>query len=322
LRFVPLCPACPSWLLRPSWLAGMAAALAVVLPGDAGRRQADDPLAIQRMVATERAFAAAAREIGARDAFLTFLADDAVAIVRGTAGQPTTVVPAKAPFVARPLQALPLQAELLWEPFTGQVSGDGSMGWLTGGYAVLSSTSRDLLAQGAYFSVWKRQANGTWRVWLDEGIALPDVWRDASPFRAAPDPDASATGSASDTVATAEARVAAGGDAWRSSLGADVRLHREGVMPLVGREAAAGWAQAAWRTVRYGVLQSAVAPSDDLAVVIGEYHAASNAGAETGSWVRVWKRDVTGRWRIVFETSHPGSGPARREPGLTPPDHP
>jgi hypothetical protein len=285
-------------------LVGVAAALVLVLPGGARRPQADDPAPIQRMVATERAFAAAAREIGVRDSFLTFFADDAVAIVRGTAGQPASLVPAKAQLAARPLQSLPLQADLLWEPFTGQVSGDGTMGWLTGGYAVLSSTTRDLLGQGAYFSIWKRQPNGTWRVWLDEGIALPDVWRDASPFRAAPDPDAGAIGSPSETVASAEARVAAGGDAWRSSLGADVRLHREGVMPLVGREAAAGWAQAAWRTVRYDVLQSAVATSDDLAVVIGGYHAVSNAGAETGSWVRVWKRDTAGRWRIVFETSH------------------
>jgi ketosteroid isomerase-like protein len=285
-------------------LAVLAAAFVVVLPGGAKRPQADDPAPIQRMVATERAFAAAAREIGARDSFLTFFADDAVAIVRGEAGQSTSLVSAKAQLAARPLQSLPLQADLLWEPLTGQVSGDGSMGWLTGGYAVLSKTSRDLLGQGAYFSVWKRQANGTWRVWLDEGIALPDVWRDASPFRAAPDPDVGATGSASDTIAIAEGRVAAGGDAWSSSLGADVRLHREGVMPRVGREAAVAWALAAWHTVRYDVLQSAVAPSDDLAVVIGEYRATSSAGAETGSWVRVWKRDVSGRWRIVFETSH------------------
>jgi ketosteroid isomerase-like protein len=270
------------------------------------------------MAATERAFAAAAHEIGVRDSFLTFFADDAVAIVRGAVGRPTSLVPAKAQLAARPLQSLPLQAHLFWEPFTGQVSGDGSMGWLTGGYAVLSSTSRDLLGQGAYFSVWKRQSNGTWRVWLDEGIALPDVWRDASPFRVAPDPDAGATGSASDTIAIAEARVAGGGDAWISSVGADVRLHREGVMPLVGRGAAVGWARAAWRSVRYDVLQSADAPSDDLAVVIGEYHATANAGAETGSWVRVWKRDGTGRWRIVFETSHAGSGPVGVSRGLTP----
>jgi hypothetical protein len=292
--------------MKAPWLAGLAAALVVLRPGAAVRAQAADPAAIQRMVATERAFAAAAREIGARDAFLTFFVDDALAIVRGAARQRASLVPAKAQLAARPLQVLPLPSELWWEPFTGQISSDGSMGWLTGGYAVLSSTSRDLLGHGAYFSVWRRQSNGTWRVWLDEGIALPDVWRDATPFRTAPDPDAGATGLASDTVTIAESRVAAGGDAWRASLSADVRLHRDGVMPLVGREAASAWVGRAWLTVRYDVLQSAVAASDDLAVAIGAYQATSTGGAaEAGSWVRVWKRDITGRWRIVFETSTP-----------------
>ena len=42
-----------------------------------------DPQALQRMVATERAFAAATGEIGVRDGFLTFFADDAVQVVAG-----------------------------------------------------------------------------------------------------------------------------------------------------------------------------------------------------------------------------------------------
>jgi hypothetical protein len=44
--------------------------------------QAVDPQAIQRMVATERAFAAATAEIGVRDGFLSFFADDAVQMRR------------------------------------------------------------------------------------------------------------------------------------------------------------------------------------------------------------------------------------------------
>jgi hypothetical protein len=41
----------------------------------------------------------------------------------------------------------------------------------------------------------------------------------------------------------------------------------------------------------------------DLAVVVGGYDATATGGAEHGTFVRVWKRDVTGRWRIVFETT-------------------
>ena len=74
-------------------------------------------------------------------------------------------------------------------------------------------------------------------------------------------------------------------------------------MPLVGRDAAAGWAASAWTSVRYTVIRTEAAGSGDLAVAIGGYDATSPAGAEHGTWVRVWKRDVTDRWRIVFETT-------------------
>ncbi len=293
----PSCSSCASWLT-------LVAALAAGASLGAQVAQREDPAAIQRMAATERAFAAAAAEIGVRDSFLTFFADDAVALVRPGPGKDTTTARARDQIAAQALQRLPLANKLIWEPFTGHISGDGTLGWLTGGYAALSNATHEIVAKGAYFSVWKRQSNGTWRVWLDEGIALPDVWRDATPFRAAPEPDAGTTGSPNEQIEAAEARVAAGGDAWRASLGADVRLHRDGVMPLVGRDAAAAWAHDAWRSVQYGSLTGTVAGSDDLAVVAGTYTATTGSGPETGSWVRVWKRDVTTRWRIVFETSH------------------
>jgi ketosteroid isomerase-like protein len=256
-----------------------------------------DPQALPRMVAAERAFAAATAEIGVRDGFLAFFADDAISIVPGADGTKVTVVLARPGIAARPEPKLPLAAQLIWEPFTGQVSSDGTLGWLTGGYASLTTTTREIAAHGAYFSVWKRQPNGTWRVWLDEGISLPDLWRDASPFRAAPDPDAaaSAASSAAETIEQAEASVSSSGDAWRARVSEALRLHRDGKMPFVGREAAIAGMTAEWKTV--------AAASGDLGVTLGGYDATTGSGPEHGTWVRVWKRDVTGRWRIVFETN-------------------
>jgi ketosteroid isomerase-like protein len=264
-----------------------------------------DPQALPRMVAAERAFAAATAEIGVRDGFLAFFADDSISIIPGADGTKVTVVPARAGLEARPEPKLPLAAQLIWEPFTGQVSSDGTLGWLTGGYASLTTNTREIAAQGAYFSVWKRQPNGTWRVWLDEGISLPDVWRDASPFRAAPDPDtaAAATSSSTETIDQAEQSVRAGGDAWRARLAEALRLHRDGRMPFVGREAAIAGMTAEWTTVRYTLTKTEAAASGDLGVTLGGYDATTASGPEHGTWVRVWKRDVTGGWRIVFETN-------------------
>lgn len=262
-----------------------------------------DPQALQRMAATERAFAAATAELGVRDGFLTFFADDAVQIDPGSAGSEVRLVSAKAALAGRPLAPLPIGARLMWNPYTGQVSTDGSMGWLTGPYVVRNEADGAILGQGAYFSVWKRQADGTWRVWLDEGIELPEVWTNASEFRAAPAPAGGDGGSARESLEAAEADVAAGGDGWRRRWSDLVRIHRHGRMPVVGREAAEAWAARAWTDVRFRQVHVETAASDDLAIVMGGYEASTGSGPERGTWVRAWSRDVAGRWRIVFETN-------------------
>ena len=295
-------------------LAYMGLVLIAVVTATPGRAQQPvpapaapiDPSALQRMAATERAFAAATAEIGFRDGFLTFFADDAIALRAGRDGATATAVRARDGLRAERLAPLPLTSHLVWAPFTGHVSSDGSFGWLTGGFAAVNAATRDVLDRGAYFSVWKRQADGTWRVWLDEGVSLPHPWEGASPFRVAPEPDAGEAGSASEPIDTAERAVSGGEAAWRERLAAGVRVHRAGVMPVVGRDDAVAWAGRTWTRVRYTRIRSEAAGSDDLAVTVGGYDATTNAGAaEHGTWVRVWKRDVTARWRIVFETSKP-----------------
>ena len=124
-----------------------------------------DPQALPRMVATERAFAAATAELGVRDGFLAFFADDAVALEAGPDATATRLVSGRDRLLAQPLQPLPIANTLMWNPHTGQVSADGTLGWLTGPFVVRSRTGDAIAGQGAYFSVWKRQADGTWR-WL------------------------------------------------------------------------------------------------------------------------------------------------------------
>jgi ketosteroid isomerase-like protein len=278
--------------------------LLLLLSGTALSAQTS-PQAIQWMAATERAFAAAAGEIGERNGFLTFFADDAIALRPGATGAGATVVLAKESLASQKMQTLPILDRLMWAPFTGQVSSDGSMGWLTGAYAVVNQLNLGAAVTGAYFSIWKHQPDGTWKVWFDEGISLPQMWRDATPFRAAPEPDAGPDGRVSETVLEAEQAVRSGGSMWRDRLSASVRLHRDGVMPLVDRDRALAWAAGAWKTVRYTVVKTDVAASDDLGVVLGGYDATTTTtGApEHGTFVRVWKRGPAGWWRIVFETS-------------------
>ena len=275
------------------------AALLFVLSIVAVHSQGDGQ-ALQRMVAWERAFAAATEQIGVRDGFLSFFAEDSIQIQRGPK---TSLIPAREALAKQVLPKLPLATKLLWEPYTGHVSTDGTLGWLTGSFVALNEVQRVPVRQGAYFSVWKRQANGTWRVWLDEGIGLPQIWQGASPFRVAPEPDEGSTGAANESLADVERSIAADAAAWRARLASGIRLHREGLMPLVGREAVLTWAEK-HPPARYLGLRTEEAASGDLAVAIGALDGGAGAKAQ-GSWVRVWKRDLGGRWRIVFQTETP-----------------
>lgn len=257
-----------------------------------------DPQALQRMVATERAFAAATAEVGFRDGFLTFFADDSIQIQRGDR---VTLTPAREGLAAQALPQLPLVNQLLWEPFTGHVSTDGTLGWLTGSFVQFNQAQKTTVGQGAYFSVWKKQSNGTWRVWLDEGVRLPQIWLNASPFRVAPEPDAGATGAANETIDEVERSIAKDGDAWRGRIALGARFHRNGMMPLVGRDDIVRWSRGR-AAPAHTVLRTEAAASGDLAIVVGAIETADKS--KPGSFVRVWKRDVTGRWRIVFQTEN------------------
>jgi len=251
-----------------------------------------DTQTLQRMVATERAFAAATAQLGLRDGFLTFFADDAVSLDPGASGAAATIGRAKDGLVKLPPAKLPVLARLEWEPCSGQISDDGTLGWLTGPYVVSNQQSKKIDDKGAYFSVWKRQADGTYRVWLDEGIVLPQVWSCVNKFRAAPARDSGTAGAQGESLKDAERSVAEGGDAWVARLAASVRLHREGVTPMDGRDTVRRWA-AGWTTVRYALVRAERAASDDLAVTMGGYDATSPSGPQHGTWVRVWRRKQT-----------------------------
>lgn len=100
---------------------------------------------LARMVAAERAFAAATKEIGVRDGFLTFLTDDAIDVA--PVGGGLALIRLTDRLRAQPQPALPLTRQLLWEPRWGAIAGAGDLGWLTGPYTMHDTTGAVLHAE-------------------------------------------------------------------------------------------------------------------------------------------------------------------------------
>ncbi len=259
-----------------------------------------DSQPLQRMAAAERAFAAAAAEQGWRDAALAFLSTDAIQL-RARQGNAPPAESARSAVAALPLTRLPVALRNLWEPAFGSMSSDGTFGWTVGAQAALNLPIRTLASQGAFFHAWQREADGTWKVWLLDDVRFPSVWEGAAPFAAVPAPDTGEAGQPGESLDDVEHSIAGQPQAWAARLASSVRLHDAAEMPLVGRSAVAAWA-AAHSPVRFADVIVHVAASDDLGVSYGSYDATAAPRFERGTWIRAWQRDVTGRWRVMFET--------------------
>jgi ketosteroid isomerase-like protein len=112
---------------------------------------------------TERAFAASAQRKDL-DAFAGFIAGDAVFSGGSTLVGREAIVAGWAPFfeASGPL--------IRWEPCAAEVDDSGDLGLTTGQFWIeVEREGEESLLRGSFASVWRRQADGSWRVILDTG---------------------------------------------------------------------------------------------------------------------------------------------------------
>ena len=101
-------------------------------------------------------------------------------------------------------------------------------------------------------------------------------------------------------------RTASGGtaQAYRAHLAAAARLHRFGMLSIVGRGAIADWLDqhAASMSATSGAADAAEA--GDIGYSYGTYALKGDA-VESGAYIRVWTRDGAGRWLVVADVTQP-----------------
>lgn len=254
---------------------------------------------LHSLAATERAFAAATRHIGVRNGFLTFFAEDAVAL-RPVVG------PYRETLVQRPQPPQPLPSLLLWTPTEGDVSRAGDLGWLTGPSAVRENKpGGKVVYTGQYFSVWKRQRDGTWKVLLDAGVETPSATADpeTAPFAPHvlfdPEPDTAVRGTAAQLAET-ESQLNA---AWsRSGLQAagfyasSARFHADSLMPVTGTNAVRDHLRNI-PGLPHRSMASASSVWGDLGYSYGDYL----ESGRTMYYIRAWKYLKNEGWRVAVE---------------------
>jgi ketosteroid isomerase-like protein len=269
------------------------------------------PPALAAMANAEREFAKTATVKGWRDAFLDFFADDAIAFA-------PQVILAKDRLRKQPSTPFS-EAELVWEPRTGDVAASGELGWLTGPSTSINHTKPDAKpGYGCYLSVWRKQPDGQWRVFIDVGAGSPEPVPFAPGFtRMAFDRRYVGKGNEKDAAGKTledsdrdlNNQIAAQGIplALGARLAPASRLHRPGTAPILGHDAIVKWLETNAPTGTAANNAFEASQSGDFGYTHGRFEV-TGAKPLTGVYVRLWSRDTDGKWWVVADVAQPFKG--------------
>ena len=123
-----------------------------------------------QLLEADRAFAADAAESGV-DGWVRWFAPHGAQLIEGGEVRGLEAIrELMTPAFADP------SFSLSWEPTYAEIAASGDLGYTLGRYVRRGSDGKggSLEATGQYFTVWKRGADGEWRVAVDGGVPDPE----------------------------------------------------------------------------------------------------------------------------------------------------
>jgi ketosteroid isomerase-like protein len=255
--------------------------------------------ALQEMVKTEQAFSKMAEEKNTRDAFLAFMADDGLLFRPGAVNGKKWMLEHPAP----PTDKKPL---LAWQPSFAGMSASGDMGFTTGPWEFKGDVKDEKPSgYGHFITVWKKQADGTWKFVVDLGISHPQsggpqtLWQPADETKK----------TSFKPVAQEKALQALldrdrsySTDKFSAYASPEVRLYRPENLPYIGSQAATEALAKTKGQIAWQPIGGDVARAGDLGYTHGTYEMTDDAKnvTEKGSYVRIWRKEGN-VWRIVMD---------------------
>lgn len=224
------------------------------------------------LVDSEHSFCKMAGEKGRQEAFVTFLADDSVVFRPGP-------VPGRKFYKENPSST----GTLTWEPLIADISIKGDLGYTTGPWQFRKSKEDPQVFYGYYFSIWKKQPDGSWLAMLDDGVSAGSALPPVKELLPAPGKDLVVdASSALDVVARVDSSPVYSDDA--------VFLRNEKEM------------------IRGSKNSKDLFPTDvtwehgggNISANFAYTYGAWKAGSENGHYVRAWKNGKQG-WKVVVD---------------------
>jgi ketosteroid isomerase-like protein len=267
--------------------------------------------ALQEMVKTEQAFSKMAEEQNTRDAFLAFIADDGLLFRPGA-------VNGKKWMLEHPVPQSDKNPLLAWQPAFAGMSASGDMGFTTGPWELKADRSDEKPSGfGHFVTVWKKQADGTWKFVVDLGVSHPQsggpqtLWQPEETNKKTSFKPVDAT-TALNALLERDRNYASAqvkqelATVYRAYAARDVRLYRKDKLPYVGVQAATEALATPKGPIAWQPIGGDVSRAGDLGYTHGTYEVTDDANnvIEKGSYVRIWKKR-NGMWRIVMDVANP-----------------
>ena len=253
--------------------------------------------AAQALLDAEAALQSAVTARGERAGLLAYLAESAVSF------RPRPV-PARSHWEARNDAG----ARVRWQPDLAAISGDGEFGWTSGPWLYWPGpTGVRHSAGGHYFTAWRREADGSWRVVLDARAPYP-VTDGARDGHLAVVPRLRKPGGGRGRAADCSVQF---GDLWRDEgreealdefAAKDVRLLHTNSPPVDGAKAAERLDTLRGATLGANrVGRSLASAGGDLVITYGEYDLAARPDVPRRRFVYVQAWDVARGCRLAAE---------------------
>ena len=263
---------------------------ALLVPGSVAALPPLDPAPI---VAAERAFAEDGLKRGIKASFLKAAAPGAIMFRPDPVNAQATFGP----------DDDKLGPPLVWWPLWAGIARSGDLGFTTGPFTY------DGKPGGYYFTIWKKQADGTWKWQLDAGPPSDAV--DAAPQGSKP--DYLMLGSSRDrrTVSgfrevqlaertLAKAARADVSSAYRKILVPDGRVVGSSRPPVNSPTGQAAELGTRASQIEFSHLGGEASKAGDLAWTYGDAHWRKAGRDLRGHYVRIWQWRGSG-WRLVFD---------------------
>lgn len=286
--------------------------LGILAPGFAQKEK--EQSALESMVATELAFAKMAKDVGTRPAFSAFIADDGILFRPGPVKGKEWLAKNPAPVSAK-------HPWLSWYPAVADISAAGDMGYTTGPWEFRPDINdAKAVAFGNFLTVWKKQADGSWKFAIDLGISGPPPSETIAAWQ--PPKNSKRESKAAHATVEAEQALLRAKDSEFSKLSAtrdaktsfnsfaapDVRVFRDEKIPFIGKTAGLTALPAITSVWTWEPTFADVSRSGDLGYSYGTYRIASKdspaKNVESGNYYRIWKKQG-GKWMVVADLTNP-----------------